>query len=317
MSSSHAQRSAPAPRSTRDDPEVEARAAKEAPIVLHSLHEFGDVLLDALRIARPRRILEIGGEGGAFTRSLLDVEDATVVCVDPAPSDALRRLASESSRIELVEGYSPEALDGLEPCDAYIVDGDHCYAVVRRELDAIGSVAPGALVILHDVGWPCGRRDFYYGPERLAPDEVHPHSFSKGVSIESGQLSEFGGISGVGAMAIAEAAGGERNGILTAVEDFLAGRPDLSMAFIPCIYGVAVLYPAEADWAEALRAHMAPFDGSPLLARLEANRLKLLTRVLDLQGEVERRGRQFSRATEELERRIAELSAENLRLRNS
>jgi hypothetical protein len=315
MSSREVELPVSAPRSTREDPEFEARAAKEAPIVLHSLHEFGGVLIDALRIARARRIVEIGGEGGAFTRSLLDVDEATVLCVDPAPSDALRRLAAESPRLELVEGYSPEALDGIDPCAAYIVDGDHCYAVVRRELDAIGAAAPGALIVLHDVGWPCGRRDFYYGPERLPAEDVHPHSFSKGVSVESGELSEHGGISGVGAMAIAETAGGERNGILTAVEDFLAGRPDLAMALIPCIYGVALLYPADAEWAGELRAHLAPYDGLPLLGRLEANRLKLVSRVLDLQGEVERRGRQFDRATEELERRIEELSAENLRLR--
>src|SRR5689334_9928664 len=133
MSSREVERAVSAPRSTREDPEIEARAAKDSPIVLHSLHEFGDVLIDALRIARPRRIVEIGGEGGSFTRSLLDVDDATVLCVDPAPSDALRRLAAESPRLELVEGYSPEALGGIDPCDAYIVDGDHCYAVVRRE----------------------------------------------------------------------------------------------------------------------------------------------------------------------------------------
>lgn len=285
--------------------------------MLHSLHEFGEVLLDALRIARPRRILEIGGEGGAFTRSLLDLDEVTVLCVDPAPSDALRRLAVAEPRLELVEGYSPEALDGLDPCDAYIVDGDHCYAVVRRELEAIGAAAPGALIILHDVGWPCGRRDFYYGPERLSAEDVRPHSFSKGVTVDDGELLEHGGISGVGAMAIAETAGGERNGILTAVEDFLAERADLTMALIPCIYGVAVLYPAAADWASALGEHLAPYDGLPLLGRLEANRLRLVTRVLELQGEVERRGRQFDRATAELERRIAELSAENLGLRSA
>ena len=47
-----------------------------------------------------------------------------MVCVDPVPSDRLRLLARERSRIELVEDISPGVLAGLEPADVYVLDGD-------------------------------------------------------------------------------------------------------------------------------------------------------------------------------------------------
>ena len=303
-----------APRSTREDPEAEARAAAAAPLNLHSLDAFGEVPLGILDAVRPARIVEIGGEGATFTKSLVawaDRHDAAVLCIDPLPSDALRRLASDT-RLQLVEGYSPEALEGIEPCDLYVVDGDHCYAVVRRELEAIAKQNPDACVLLHDVSWPCARRDFYYGPERLPAGDVRPHSFTLGVSVRDGELTGDGGVSGAGAMAIAEEAGGERNGVMTAVED---ARGDRELAVVPCIYGMGVLYPSGAPYAAALKDFLAPYDGSALLGNLEANRLHLLDRVLSAQAENERRGREYDRAVAALEARIAALSAENLRLK--
>ena len=302
-----------APRSTREDPEAEARAAAAAPLNLHSLDAFGEVPLGILDAVRPSRIVEIGGEGATFTKSLVawaDRNDAAVLCIDPLPSDALRRLARDS-RLELVEGYSPDALKDVEPCDLYVIDGDHCYAVVRRELELIATQAPDACVMLHDVTWPCARRDFYYGPERLPADDVRPHSFSHGISIHDGAMTDKGGLSGAGAMAIAETAGGERNGVMTAVEDV---RGDRELAVVPCIYGMGVLYPPAAPYASALKEFLAPYDGSALLGNLEANRLQLMDRVLKAQAENERRGAEFDRALAAMEERIAALSAENLRL---
>ena len=306
-----------APRSTRDDPEAEARAAAASPVVLHSLEAFGEIPLGVLDCVAPRRIVEIGGEGGTFTRSLVewaDRADAAVQCIDPLASDRLRRLAA-GTRLELIEGYSPEALEGIAPADLYVVDGDHCYAVVRRELETIARQAPEACILLHDVAWPCARRDFYYGPERLPAEDVLPHSFSKGISVRQAGMIEHGGLSGVGAMAIAEVAGGERNGVLTAVEDVLAAREGLAFALVPCIYGLGFVYPESAPWAPALSEFLAPYDGSALLGTLEANRLGLLSRVLEMTGDLERRGARYDRSVAALEARVAALSAENLRLR--
>src|SRR5919197_862306 len=43
--------------------------------------------------------------------------------------------------------------------------------------------------------------------------------------------------------------GGPRNGVLTAVEDFVADREGLSLAVIPVFFGIGVVWSADAPWA--------------------------------------------------------------------
>ena len=60
----------------------------------------------------------------------------------------------------------------------------------------------------------------------------------------------------------------------TAVEDFLAERPDLRFAEIPALFGLGFVYPARAGWTGALEALLEPFADSTLLATLEDDRLR-------------------------------------------
>lgn len=264
---------------TRSDPEALGRAIADSPLLLHSLADFGELPLEALSIAGVRSVVEVGGQDGAFTRMLTGwaaARGARVACVDPSPGDALRALADA---VELVEDRSPQALAALGPFDAYVLDGDHNYDVVSREL---ACVPAGALVLVHDVGWPCARRDFYFDPSALAPEAVHPHSFDGHAVPGSQSLAPAGGLAGRRRLAAALRSGGERNGVLTAVEDFVAAREGWELAVVPCLYGLAFVFPAAAPWAPDLRAHLAPFAGSDLLATLEANRLALVYRLAAL-----------------------------------
>ena len=63
----------------------------------------------------------------------------------------------------------------------------------------------------------------YYAPDRLPPDAVHPHSFEGGALPGRSELGR-GGFQGAGGFAWACHEGGERNGVLTAVEDFVASH---------------------------------------------------------------------------------------------
>lgn len=290
-------------------------------MLLHSVADFGDLPMEAVAVVDPERLVEIGGEGGRFTEDLArwaGQHGAEALCIDPVPSAELRELAG-ATRLQLVEAHSPMALERVGACDLYVVDGDHNYHVVRGELETIGRQAFDAgrdcLVMLHDLAWPCARRDFYYDPDHLPEDAVRPHSFVKGVVPGSEALVEWGGLSGAGAMAIAEQEGGERNGVLTALEDFCAERDGLELSIVPCIYGLGFLFPSKAEWAPALRALLSPHVESPLLARLEANRIALFMRLLELQDELERRRVGFERAIEGYESQLGELAAENLRLK--
>lgn len=261
-------------------------------LLLYSLADLRELLFAAFEAVGARSVVEVGSEGGLFTRELarwLSERGGRLACVEPAPTDAVREIANAFARVELIEGRSPEALDATAPADVYLFDGDHNYVTVRAELDVLDARcfrgARQALAILHDVAWPWARRDQYYAPDALPADAVHPHSFDRGVTVgDEGTVD--GGFRGMGAYAVALHEGGPRNGVLTAVEDFLADRDDLVFARIPILFGLGFLYPRGAPWADALTALLGPFTEHPVLARLEENRVALYLRVLALQDEV-------------------------------
>ena len=162
--------------------------------------------------------------------------------VEPQPAPDVVELDASSDSFTLVEGLSPDALEGIPAGDAYIVDGDHNHWVVSRELAAIYADGAAPLSVLHDVGWPCARRDQYYAPHVLPPEGVHPHSWDRGKVLDREELVE-GGFRGPLDFASALREGGDGNGVLTAVEEFVATRDDLVYRHIPAIFGVGVIFP--------------------------------------------------------------------------
>ena len=73
------------------------------------------------------------------------------------------------------------------------------------------------LLILHDIGWPLARRDAYYAPERIPAEHRQPLAHNTFLlPDEPGTADE-----GMPFACVAAREGGPRNGILTAVEDFL------------------------------------------------------------------------------------------------
>jgi len=287
------------------------------PLLLHSLEEFRDLILQWLELADVRTIVEIGSESGAMTRTLADwtaARDGRLHSVEPSPAPEVVALDERSDSFTLVKGLSPDALTGIPPSDAYIVDGDHNHWVVTRELAAIYADGQTPLSVLHDVGWPCARRDQYYAPHVLPREAVHPHSWDRGKVLDREELVE-GGFRGPLDFASAQLEGGEGNGVLTAVEHFLAGRDDLAYRHIPAIFGVGVIFPAAAPYAEELDRALAPFHGNPLLEKLERNRIRLFLSLLDAHGGPQVLDSARNRLVAEYDARLSELEAENARLR--
>jgi hypothetical protein len=186
--------------------------------------------------------------------------------------------------------------------------------VLRELRAAFGDRRPGPLVVLHDVAWPCGRRDAYYAPDRIPADARHEHAFWAALRPGDEGAVESG-FSGGGEMAFALREGGERNGVLTAVEDFMAERTGLRFVRLPAVFGVGFLFAEDAPWAEAMTEHVGPLHEHPLLAALERNRLALYMRVLELQDEGERRRGVVDRTIAELNAQVAALETENAALR--
>ncbi len=261
------------------------------PLLIHSLAEFRQLIFDCLEAADARRIFEIGGEDGTFTRELLEwaeARDADVVCIDPAPREPLEDLARANPRLSLVREVSVVALGSTPPGDAYLIDGDHNYFTVQQELQLISAAAADGqppLIFLHDVGWPCARRDFYYDPDAIPAEARHEYSWDHGVAVgEPGVVK--GGFRGEGQFAVALREGGPGNGVLTAVEDFVRDRPDVTFEMVPAVFGLGLIAGAQAPYADRLAELLRPYTANPLVRRLEQNRLALYLAVLDRQDEL-------------------------------
>ena len=245
-----------------------------------SIVNLAEVLYACLDAAGARTVIEVGAFHGKSTRELLDwasADGARVIAIDPAPEPALRKLAAERADLELVERTSVEALGELD-AEAIILDGDHNYFTLSEELRLISERATASssrmpLLIFHDIGWPLGRRDAYYAPERIPPEHRQPLANDTYlVPDDPGTVP-----AGMPFACVAAREGGPRNGILTAIEAFLREREELGFASVPAFFGIGFIWDRRADWAEAVAAVLEPWDRNPVLARLEANRIRQMT----------------------------------------
>ena len=241
----------------------------------HSFANLAELFVPCLDAVGTRSVVEIGAYAGDLTRLLLDwaeTADAHVVAIDPMPQPRLASLADERDDLTLLCETSLDALGHIDLPDAVIVDGDHNYYMVSEELRLIADRAPGdhlPLLLFHDVGWPHARRDAYYVPELIPEGERQPLH-------EGGGL--FPGVTGIvpGALPykwIAVEEGGERNGVLTAIEDFVAQRDGLRLVVVDAFFGFAAVWPTAAPWSPALASILGPWDRNPMVARLEENRV--------------------------------------------
>lgn len=239
---------------------------------------MAEIMFPILDAAGVRSLAEIGAYAGDLTTVLLEwagPAGATVIAVDPVPQPALLDLAARHAELRLQQATSLDAIPNMEPPDAFIIDGDHNYFTVAEELKLIEERTNGTampLLLLHDVCWPHARRDAYYAPDRV-PDEYRS-TIAEGGGIAPGEPGLTN--SGLPYKFVQDREGGERNGVLTAIEDFLAVRPDLEFALMPMFFGFGVCWRRNAPYAGALRSLTAPLDRNPVLARLEWNRVFLL-----------------------------------------
>jgi hypothetical protein len=276
-----------------------------------SMAQSAEILLPCLDAAGARWVVEVGAFAGDLTRVLVDwaaPAGARVGAIDPAPQSGLEALARDHPELELIRATSLAALPSIPLPDAVIIDGDHNYFTVSEELRLIGERARGSmlpLLLFHDVCWPHGRRDDYFAPEQI-PDEFRQPLAGEGGGLAPGEPGLTAG--GLPYPRSAAREGGARNGVLTAVEDFVASGTGLQLAVVPVFFGFGAVWHDEAPWAADVARILAPFDRHPVLERLEANRVHQLAqshaRLVELWAARERVARQ-----EALLRRLIDSSA--------
>lgn len=255
-----------------------------------SLAQMAEIMLPCLDAARVRSVVEIGAFAGDLTRVLVDWAQrsgARVGAVDPSPQPGLRALAAEHPQLELITRTSLEALPEIDLPDAIVIDGDHNYFTVSEELRLIADRAGDErfpLVLLHDVCWPHGRRDDYFDADQIPAAARHPVAGGGGGIMPGEPGLRRGGGLPYPRSAVRE--GGPRNGVRTAVEDFVSAHEGLRFALIPAFFGFGAVWDPRAAWAADVGRILDPWDRHPVLERLEANRVHHLalghTRLVEL-----------------------------------
>ena len=287
-----------------------------------SMAHHSELMLACLDAVSARTVLEIGAYAGDLTRVLVDWAQgasATVKAIDPAPQPQLVTLAAEHDGLELIRETSLDGLPTVD-ADAIVIDGDHNYYTVVQELTLIGERAPGAdlpLLFFHDVCWPHGRRDDYFDINLIPADYRQEPVVGDGRGISPGDSGTPEG--GLPYPRSAAREGGERNGVLTAVEDFVASRDKLRLVIVPAFFGFGVVWHEDAPWAPGVAQILEAWDENPLVARLEANRVAHVAQEHALRIEIwklqDRRRREEAVLNRILESRAFEVAEALSRLR--
>lgn len=173
-----------------------------------------------------KKIIEIGAYRGEHTTKILDYcreVNGLLSVIDPEPLFDVEALSKEyGSHFHMIKNLSVNVLPLLMNYEAVLIDGDHNWYTVFNELKIIEKYAIDygkfPIVFLHDTEWPYARRDMYYFPESIPEPFRKPYA-KKGMAPGQSGLLEKNGKNPRLYNAIYE--GGDRNGVLTAIEDFL------------------------------------------------------------------------------------------------
>jgi cephalosporin hydroxylase len=212
------------------------------------VYPFWDLAIQpVLAAVGARRIVEIGALKGDTTVRMLDGlgTGTELHVIDPLPAfDPAEHEARFPGRYIFHRDISLAVLDQLPPMDAALIDGDHNWYTVYNELRVLRETSrragePLPVLTLHDVGWPYGRRDLYYAPEQI-PDGFRQPYQRLGILPGRSELVPSGGMNAENCNADHE--GGPRNGVMTALEDFMAEHDQpLRMVLLPVYFGLAIV----------------------------------------------------------------------------
>jgi hypothetical protein len=276
---------------------------------------WGQVILPLVNSVDGKRILEIGAEFGLSTQALVNFVrrvDGHLHCIDPVPIfDADEFVAQHEGLVSFYKDTSLNAIPCIPEVDVVLVDGDHNWYTVYNELKLIEERYDHdpdrlPLIFVHDTGWPYGRRDLYYDPSSV-PEEFRQPYAKQGMGPAKRELLPKGGLNADMWNALRE--GGERNGVLTAVEDYVR-ESDLKLEFLqlPLYFGLGIIVsktrissnPALAAEWEQLQQML---KGEKLITITEKLRMNLAMIIQRLQREL------FASQArvQELEQELAEL----------
>ena len=175
-----------------------------ANLLIHSMSEFSDIILQALAIADAREIVEIGAEYGGMSAMLADFageRGGRLTSIDPAPKAEFLQWVEGHDQVRHIAQPSLAAFDQLVGVDAWLIDGDHNWYTVYHELKNIRAACERdgkpLLAFLHDIAWPAARRDMYYAPDQIPAEFRHLHDYDGGAFLDHDLLIPHRGFRGI------------------------------------------------------------------------------------------------------------------------
>jgi SAM-dependent methyltransferase len=208
------------------------------------IHFVDAVLKPYITESGYKSVCEIGASYGQTTDKILEISPLEIDIIDPCLDINLVEKYQHLKNIRVHQGISLDMLPQLsKQFDCILIDGDHNWYTVYNELRLIKEknlLKPGGTIFFHDVYFPYGRRDMYYQPEMI-PAEFRQPFAQKGIIKGQSELVDEGGINVEYYNAVHE--GGPRNGVLTAIEDFVEeSKGNVLFYHLIDEHGLGVLY---------------------------------------------------------------------------
>ena len=207
---------------------------------------WNKTILPLFEKIKPKKIVEIGSDKGTNTKNILkfcEENNSKLISIDPKPNFDVDQLKKQyGEKFELYQDLSLRILPFLEDLDMILIDGDHNWYTVYNELKLIEKTCNDnyPIILFHDICWPYGRRDLYYNPDTIPKEYLLPYE-EKGMIPNQKELSSNGLNDSGFKNALYE--GGKQNGVLTAIEDYMAeSKLDLLFYTIPAYYGLGILF---------------------------------------------------------------------------
>lgn len=190
---------------------------------------------------KPESVVSIGRASDDVARGLLSVCENRQAKLHLV---IMGELGVTGSGLVVHRGLALNALPKIERMDLVLMDGDPNWYSVFNALKLIEKKGQGfPCVLVANVGWPYGRRDCYLDPEVIPEVFRHPHK-QQGVMPGENDLAEAGGMFADRHHAIYQ--NELKNGVLTAVEDFISESGlKLEWVTVPWPRGLGLLYPQE------------------------------------------------------------------------
>lgn len=264
------------------------------------MERFWDLITEPVLVDRkPQRLVQIGARASGSTLRLLELAAATEAYVDIIDSTPPDNLGELNTLFPAYGAYHQarvlDVLHRLPVADVYIFAGDPNWYTVYHGLKSILKTVVetqhrAPLILVHDVGWPYGRRDAYPDLAAVPTSDRRPHR-QGGLRPPAAEPVDDGGLNYTVSHALHE--GGAHNGVRSAVDEFLSEVGSRYRYFHSDAFGgLGFLIPSVDQRhpyaARAARFCEVPTMHAPLVRHLERQRVGARADAADLRWQLEK-----------------------------